>query len=270
MSKDDSTLIRVIWFVLAMFLIVEMPHVMSSPFRGTTSYDAMAALFSLLTFPLMYIAVIWSLKAEGGVSISDLGFNLEDRNLFVDLIIGLVSGIAAAGLVFTLALLFGGQLRDPTTLNLDLVVSVALIAIPVAVLEEISYRGYMVTRMEKVWGRQKAIILGSLVFSLVHFNWYSPLGTVPLHLILMFSLNLFLGGVVLAYSYYMSGRRLWIPIGFHFSWNVLAYSLFPIFPNNPVLLPEIFQIEWGLTSIVGFLFGLSIIWQLLSMRKESK
>ncbi len=270
MTTDDSPLIRVIWFVLAMFLIVELPHACALPFLGTPFYDLIGGVLSILSLPLMYLAVVLSLRAEGGGSVADVGLDLADRHLMSSLGIGLLSGALASGLVAVVALLFGGQLRDPATINVDLVISVALIAFIVAILEELCYRGYLLTRMEMVWNRRTAILLGSLVFALVHFNWYTPLGTVPPLQILLFSANMFVGGVVLALSFYWFKKSLWVPIGFHFSWNVLAYSLFPIYPDVNVYLPEIFQIEWGVVSIVGFLFGLSIVWLLYSLIKENK
>jgi hypothetical protein len=54
-------------------------------------------------------------------------------------------------------------------------------------------------------------------------------------------------------------------------WNMIAYLMFPNFPNETVTNPGLFQIEWGLTTILGFLFGLSLIWSLyiaLGQQKE--
>ena len=96
------------------------------------------------------------------------------------------------------------------------------------------------------------------------------MGSVTADLILLFSFNLFLGGLVLGLSYYASGERLWVAIAFHFAWNIMAYVLFPIFPAEPVSMPAIFQIEWGATTIAGFLFGLSVLWSLLHLVSSQK
>lgn len=269
-KKDESLLFRVIMFMLAMLLIVELPHALALPFRGTPSYDTIGTLLSLLSFPLMYIAVIFAIKPERNTTLGDLGLDIEDRKLIPDLSIGGLAGIAGAGLVFGIAFFMGGQLRDPATLSIDLVFSVMMIAVPVSLLEELCYRGYLMTRMEKLWGNKIALILSSIFFSLVHFNWWSPLGIVSPLLIILFSFNLFLGGIVLGLSYYLSGRKLWAAVGYHFTWNIMAYSLFPVFPDTPVLMPEIFQIEWGVVSIAGFLFGLSILWILYTQFGKKK
>ena len=120
--------------------------------------------------------------------------------------------------------------------------------------------------MDELWGKWKAIILSSLVFSLMHFSWWTPLGVISPDLILLFTFNIMLGGVVLSLGYYLSGRRLWVPIAFHFAWNMVAYVLFPYFPVDYVWMPQVFQIEWGITTIAGFLFGLSILF--LALKKN--
>jgi membrane protease YdiL (CAAX protease family) len=253
-----------------MLLIIELPHVASMPFQGTQMYDVVGSVLSLLSFPLMYLAVIVSLKQEGKSDIEELGLRVDDQTVFPHIVVGAIAATLAVGLVYALALFFGGDVRDLSVITSDELASVVMIAVPVAFLEELCYRGYMMTRMESLWGQTRGILFSSLFFSLVHFNWWSPLGSVPVHLIALFSMNMFLGGVVLGFSYYLSGRKLWVPIAYHFVWNVISYTLFPVFPNDPVSNPELFQIEWGVVSLLGFLFGLSIIWGVLSMLKNEK
>lgn len=173
-------------------------------------------------------------------------------------------------LVYFIAMYFGGSLRPAAEIDADLIANEILLTIPVAVVEELTHRGYLMTRIERLSGRTIAIMGTSIWFALLHFGWWLPLGSVPWHLILIFTFNLTLGGIVLGLSYYLSGNRLWVPIGFHFAWNVVAFVLFPIFPHDPVLMPEIFQIEWGLTTILGFLLGLSLVWVLLQELKNRK
>jgi hypothetical protein len=49
---------------------------------------------------------------------------------------------------------------------------------------------------------------------------------------------------------------------------MLAYIIFPVYPRVQVVLPEIFQIEWGLTTVVGFMIGLSALFGLLNSKKR--
>ena len=270
MSEERAEKVaRIILFSLVMLLIVEMPHVLSAPFLGTESYESVRNLLTLMIYPLMFFAALQFLKQEGGASVTELGFE-TDKNTWPHLVIGGIAGGAAAALVFLIALAFGGQVASPSLIPGELVIAVIIIAIPVSFLEELCYRGYMMTRMAELWGRGKGIAISSLVFALLHFSWWTPLGSVPFHLVMLFTLNLFVGGVVLSLGYYYSNERLWVPIGFHFAWNIVAYVAFPIYPRESVISPEIFQIEWGITTVLGFLFGLSIIWLLLKRGREKR
>jgi membrane protease YdiL (CAAX protease family) len=225
-----------------------------------------APIVSILIFVFMYLItwafVIW----EGGKSVEELGLQIDNR-IVPHLSIGIVAAALATGLVAAIAFFFGGQLRPLSEIDGDLLFNVIINAILFSFFEELTHRGYILTRMEKLGGRGAAIVFSSMFFSLLHFSWWEPAGyNIPL--IALFTFNMFLGGVVLSLSYYWSGRKLWVPIGFHFMWNVLAYITFPSFPRDPVLQPEIFQIEWGLTTIIGFLLGLSILWGLLQTKKK--
>ncbi|MFX1602952.1 MAG: lysostaphin resistance A-like protein, partial [Promethearchaeota archaeon] len=211
------------------------------------------------TYILMYVALVAFLRWEDGGDITGLGIQFEKRTTS-HLIVGLVAGSFGALLVYFIAMYFGGSVRPAADIDADLIATEVMIAVPVALFEELSYRGYLMPRIESFSSRTVAILLTSIWFAVLHFGWWLPLGTVPWHLILIFNFNLFLGGVVLGVSYYLSGNRLWVPIAFHFAWNMIAFILFPVFPHDPVLMPEVFQIEWGITTVPGFILGLSLVW----------
>jgi len=267
-KTDDARVLRVIAFTGIMLLIVMMSPIITAPFVGTELYGLVGTSLFFLTFGLFYFTVYVFVKWEGGSSISELGADIEDKQLFPHISIGLLAGAIGAGIVVLIAALLGGDLRPPSQITADLITSEIIITVPTAFFEELAYRGYMMPRMVDLWGKGKGIMISSLVFGLLHFGWWAPLGSVPLHLVLIFTLNLTLGGIILSLSYFMSGKKLWVPIGFHFAWNMIAYLLFPVYPREYVYLPEVFQIEWGLTSIIGFVVGLSVIWLFIDMRKK--
>lgn len=263
--------IRVLLFSLALLLIHLLHETISIM---TSSMDAMTrSLIGTVQFfglyLLMYLAVILFMRWERSGDVTSLGLQTDDKTIH-HLIIGLVAGTVAAALVYIVALLFGGDIRPASEVTGDLIANQIIFTIPVALFEEIVYRGYLTTRMEKVIGRTFAILGTSTLFALLHFSWWLPLGSIPFHLILIFNFNLFLGGVVLSYSYYWSGKRLWVPIAFHYAWNIVAFVMFPVYPIEPVNMVEIFQIEWGITTVFGFLFGLSLVWVLLKEVLKNK
>ncbi|TXT57419.1 MAG: conserved membrane protein of unknown function [Candidatus Thorarchaeota archaeon] len=248
---------RVLLFSLLMFLIVVLPLVVGSFFTGYT-YSLVVTFLFFGSFLLMYLLPLYFVRWEGGESIEELGVSMND-NTIRDLLIGGIAGIVSAGLVVAFASL-GGVLRPASQITADLIMSEIIITVPVAFFEELCYRGYMMTRMARAWGLVPGILVSSLIFSLFHFSWWVPIGVVPIPLIILFTTNLMLGGIVLGLAYYLSGKNLWAPIGFHFMWNMIAYVMFPIYPRDYAYLPEIFQIEWGVTSILGFTLGAILLW----------
>ena len=267
--ERQEKVLRVILFGLIMLLIIEMGPIVMSFFSGDMRALVGTGLF-FLTFLLKYLTVLGFLQWEGKSSISSLGVDLEDKKLLPHLVIGCISAIASILLIASFALLFGGDLRPLADIDPDLITNEIIIAVPTAFFEELCYRGYFTPRAVDLWGRTKGIVFTSILFSLSHFSWWSPLGSVPIHLIVLFTINLFIGGVVLSLSYYLSGERLWVPIGFHFGWNLLGYLIFLNFPFDSVILPEIFQLEWGITTPLGFILGLSLIWLFLTEINRKK
>jgi membrane protease YdiL (CAAX protease family) len=252
MSESESIAwLRIILFMVAMFVI-----------------GLSAPIANILIFLFMYIVTWAFILWEGGKSVVELGLDFDDR-VGPHLGIGAIAAALAAALVAAIAFFFGGQLRPFNEISGDLIFNVVLNAILFSFFEELTHRGYILTRVENLAGRKIAIILSSLFFSVLHYSWWAPAGF-DVILIVLFTFNIFLGGVVLSLSYYWSGKRLWAPISFHFMWNVLAYTLFPSFPQEPVIQPEIFQIEWGITTIIGFLFGLMILWSYLAAKRNKE
>lgn len=260
-DEQKDKLFRVLLFVLLITGIIEIQPLLRAFLSGDLLSLSMTLAFFGVLF-LMYGLVVKFLEMEGKNDLSTVGVDI-DGDVSLELLLGGIAGGLAAASVWGIGYAFGADLRDLAQISMGLIIGQVLIGTLVAFFEELAYRGYMMTRMSDLWGRGTGIVLSSLIFSLLHFSWWTPLGRVPFSLILLFTFNLFLGGVVLGTSYYLSGERLWVPVGFHFLWNVVAYVSFPTFPLEPVSMPELFQIEWGITTIVGFLVGLAIVYSLL-------
>ena len=260
----ESNILKLILFMALMLLLVEMSFILPNLFSGEMR-GLVGTLTFFATFIFMFIFVE-RFAAWDGTTIEKLGVEFDDQTIR-RIIIGGIAGVAATVLITAVAYFFGGQLRPVEEMTGDLLMSEIIITAPTALFEELAHRGYILPKMEGVAGKNRAILISSFFFSCLHFTWWATPG-VPLHLILIFIFNIFLGGVVLSLSYYWSNRNLWVPIAFHFAWNMVGYIMFPTYPREPVVTPEIFQFEWGLTTIVGFLFGLSLIYSLLLNKKK--
>ncbi len=255
----ETTPSRLIVFMLLIFMVVAMSPIVSMLFQGEM-LEMAATLAFFLTFLLFYFITEYFVRLDGGEGVSELGVAWDGSSL-TQIIIGAIGGTLGAALVLAIAWGFGADVRPAAEITGDLIAAEIIITAPTALLEEIVHRGYVLPRVESLTSRGTAIMVSSLFFSLLHFSWWSVAGFRP-DVLALFIFNMFLGGVVLSMAYYFTGRRLWVPISFHFMWNMVAYLTFPSFPRTEVYLPQIFQIEWGLTTILGFIFGLSLIWGL--------
>jgi len=263
-KEREFNILKIILFMALMLLIVEMSPLLTRLFTGDMYY-LVGTLTFFATFIFMYV-IIDVFARWDGTTLGKLGIDFDDDSV-PHIVIGAIAGIAAVVVVIAAAFLFGGQLRPFEQITSDLIMSEIIITVPTALFEELAHRGYILPRLEGLAGKTRAILISSVFFSFLHFSWWATPG-IPLHVLMIFIFNMFLGGVVLSLSYYWSGRKLWVPIAFHFAWNMIAYLLFPMYPRESVILPEIFQIEWGITTIIGFLFGLSLLYGLLSTKKK--
>lgn len=92
---------------------------------------------------------------------------------------------------------------------------VVLLHVPVVLHEELLFRGWPFQHLLR-WNRAAAVLISSVLFAALHLG-NAAISILPL-------VNLFIGGVLLAYAY-LFFRRLWAPIGVHFAWNLLAGPL---------------------------------------------
>jgi len=93
----------------------------------------------------------------------------------------------------------------------------AIIFFLITVSEEAMSRGFIFTNLYNQSNKYFSIIISSLIFSLMHafnssFNWIGML-------------NIFLIGIFFC-QLYLKWMNLSIPIGFHFSWNLLQGPIF--------------------------------------------
>jgi len=138
----------------------------------------------------------------------DLGFKTKGK--LKEFLIGMAAGLIVMGLGYYL-LSSMGQLSFQS-INFDLqeiLISLLLFSI-VAIVEETLLRGYILKNLMYSFNKYIALVLSSILFSLMHgFN--PNIDTFAL-------IELFLAGVLLGLSY-IHTKNLWFPIALHFSWN---------------------------------------------------
>jgi len=93
----------------------------------------------------------------------------------------------------------------------------------VALGEEISFRAYLLTGLERAWGRWPGLAIMMVVFGLVHLPAYMAQEMQSLVLVLAIALAAVMG-LPFGLTYLRTGS-LWLPVGIHFAWNLVEQDL---------------------------------------------
>jgi len=148
-------------------------------------------------------------------SFRSLGFRL--KNALNESVIGIGLGILMISAGFFLLLFLHeidwvGTEPDLSSFLLSIILFAA-----VALNEELIFRGYILSNLMRSMNRFVALMVTSVMFSLVHlgnnsFSWFS-------------FLTILLAGLLLGLPYIYT-RSLWLPIALHFSWNFFQGTIF--------------------------------------------
>ena len=94
-----------------------------------------------------------------------------------------------------------------------------LVNVGVAIGEETVFRGYLLTGLNTVWGKWRALLVMTIIFGLFHLPAYVENGmqsvTLTLAIVLASLFGLLFGLV------YLRTRSLWLPVSLHFAWNFI-------------------------------------------------
>ena len=197
---------------------------------GIAAPGALAALaFNLLT-PLGLIVigastvatvlVTWAFcRFVDRTSLTELGPR-RDAGWLRDLLGGMLVGAALMTGVVLVEIGLGGYRVDGVGVTGRAVASIVMGLVLyslVAFGEELASRGYVLGTLAEQWGWRWAALASSLVFALLHAgNPGSDVWAV---------LGVFFAGVMLAVAYVRT-RRLWLPIGVHWTWNLFQGPIY--------------------------------------------
>lgn len=139
-------------------------------------------------------------------------------------------GSVVVALLATRALTYHGDAGD----GLAKILLWAVLLLLSAAWEEIAFRGYGMQRLMEALGESGGILAFSALFALLHLR--NPDAN------LLSTVNTFLAGVLLGLAY-LKTRALWLPIGLHWSWNVLMGQVFSLPISGMYFAPRLFQVE---------------------------
>ncbi len=162
------------------------------------------------------IAILaWKISTKR--KLSDMGFT-PIRTNYKDFITGLLFGAGSLTFVFA-ALLISGQAEVVTwtpQFSVSQLISLFMFIL-VGFAEELLCRGYIISVLRQTKSILAIYLISGAIFALLH-SANPGIGILPY-------INLILIGVLWAYSYMRSGN-IWLPIGYHITWNYFQGCVF--------------------------------------------
>jgi len=263
---------RILLFPLTLLLIAAVLLAGSAIAIFATLSTFKISLNSLLTEALLAGCAFLTLVVVGRLierrTFAELGFG---RGFLRDIGIGLALGAGIISLVIGLLALFGWYqvVGSGALVGAGIVtnLSVILLFLLVAVLQEITFRGLLFRIVENGLGSWGALIVSALFFGGAHLG--NPGATLGSSIAIALEAGMLLGAI------YMATRSLWMVIGVHWAWNYFEGpvfgtqvsgndipSLLHSVTDGPVLWTGgVFGPEAGLFAVIaGGIVGAMFIW----------
>jgi uncharacterized protein len=211
-------------------------HVMTSGLGGVIEAGGMVGVLVLI---LLFRKLI------DRRSFVSLGFSW-DRMSARDLIAGMALGAGIITTVFIVLLAAGGLSVESVEFPIDSIVVYAGLLSLVALEEEAMCRGYILLNVMQSMNKYLALLIVSILFSLLHLLNPNPS--------VVGYFNIVLAGLLLG-IYYVHKRNLWFPIGLHLTWNFFQGIVFGS-PVSGVYTPSILSLSRsGNELLTGGEFG---------------
>lgn len=146
-------------------------------------------------------------------SVSELALPGMGRELGIGMLVGF--GLYTA---CVLILMVMGIYRVEGMNPVSFLLPALAMAVSSGVFEELLFRGVLFTSIERMFGSWTALAASSLLFGLLHL--VNPQGSLEGALFIAVE-----AGILLAGAYMLTGR-LWMSMGFHFSWNYTQEGIY--------------------------------------------
>ena len=216
-----NTVGRIFLFMISYFMIVGLFQYIGSLVAGvefgnleyveTSKEQLITSCFNLLG---TFLVIGLFMKFVDKERFIKLGF--QTKNRLKEFVVGIAIGLIIMTLGYVLLIYFEEIFFINVKFNfLELIISILFFTI-VAIVEETLFRGYILKNLMSSFNKYVALIVSSMLFSLMH-------GLNPN--VTLFSLfDLFLAGILLGLSYIYT-KNLWFPISMHLSWNLFQTLL---------------------------------------------
>jgi len=174
----------------------------------------------------------------------DLGFSLKNQTK--NILYGLLAGFVMMGLGTILLWANGNLTIDSINFGLASLLQSVFLFTLVSVNEEVFVRGYILPNFMESMNKYIALILSSLIFTILHLMnpGVSFIGVT----------NIFLAGILLGIGYIFT-KNLWFPLALHFSWNFFQGPIFGFEVSGTNTDTLITQTITGSELLTGGKFG---------------
>lgn len=168
-----------------------------------------------------------------------------------DLFIGLFAGAFFIILNIIILIVLGQASFSDSILAPNITWSVVtglLLFIIVGIAEEMLFRGYIIMAIQQMGRWWISALVSALIFALTH-------GALNDNISFIAVLNLFLGGLLLAYIFIRTAN-IWMCVGFHITWNYFQGYILGIAVSGRTVSNALYTININKNSIAGGAFGL--------------
>ncbi|MBK1988083.1 CPBP family intramembrane metalloprotease [Sphaerospermopsis aphanizomenoides BCCUSP55] len=196
----------VCWLPLAGIIAVVLNWQINKPLQSEQKIPLLVSLYLLA--PLIMGGINWL----GLGSFADDGL-VVNLSIFASLLLGFSLGVLGLVIVFTGQFWLGWCYLEKSNIKLipSILLPIFLVALFVGGIEELVFRGFLLTTLEKDYAVWIAAIISSLIFALLHLVWeqQETLPQIP---------GLWLMGMVLVVARLADGGNLGIAWGLHAGW----------------------------------------------------
>lgn len=201
---------RLIWQLLAVVAVWILGNLITAALKDTPAPALVAGLLTAVVAVLVYAWVVRRTEQRASVEVSLKGAGAGISR-------GTLLGIALFGAVIANIAFFGDYTFDGLGTPSN-AVSLLGIMTGAAVTEELVFRGVLFRHIERGTGTWIALVLTGTLFGLIHLlNANATLWGA-------LAIAIEAGGMLTAA--YVATRKLWVPIGLHFGWNIAASAIF--------------------------------------------
>ncbi|SHE43608.1 hypothetical protein SAMN02745195_00358 [Thermoanaerobacter uzonensis DSM 18761] len=221
-------------------------------------------LFNTISFLATLIMIILMLKFIDKKKFRDIGF-ISIKYGYKNLILGFLIGAFSIAIIVLILYVTGSVIIEKNSnISAYYLVGGIYAFILVGLQEELMSRGYFINALNQMGKPWLSVLVSSIIFSLMHI--LNP------NIVFLGLLNIFLIGVLFSYMYLKTGD-LWMPIGYHISWNYFQGYIFGFnvsgnairgiynaFPKNNLFSGGEFGLEGGIIATLVILITFLILY----------